>query len=52
MQDKIHQYRKSLIKGYESVRSAALNVGAYGMVISRFIRTNKLIQFNSSNSNN
>ncbi|NES07655.1 MAG: homoserine kinase [Okeania sp. SIO2F4] len=35
MQDKIHQpYRKSLIKGYESVRFAALNSGAYEMVIS------------------
>lgn len=35
MQDKIHQpYRKSLIKGYEVVYSAALNAGAYGMVIS------------------
>jgi homoserine kinase len=35
MQDKIHQpYRKSLIKGYESLRSAALNAGAYEMVIS------------------
>ncbi|MGK7922746.1 MAG: homoserine kinase [Trichodesmium sp.] len=35
MKDQIHQpYRKSLIKGYESVRSAALNAGAYEMVIS------------------
>ncbi len=35
MQDKIHQpYRKSLIKGYENMRSAALNAGAYEMVIS------------------
>ena len=35
MQDKIHQpYRKFLIKGYEELRSAALNAGAYGMVIS------------------
>ena len=35
MQDKIHQpYRQSLIKGYEEVRSAALNAGAYEMVIS------------------
>ena len=35
MQDKIHQpYHKSLIQGYESVRSAALNAGAYEMVIS------------------
>ena len=35
MQDKIHQsYRKFLIKGYEELRSAALNAGAYEMVIS------------------
>ncbi len=35
MEDKIHQpYRKSLIKGYENVHSAALNAGAYEMVIS------------------
>ncbi|OKH39026.1 homoserine kinase [[Phormidium ambiguum] IAM M-71] len=35
MQDKIHQpYRKSLIEGYDAVYSAALNAGAYGMVIS------------------
>lgn len=35
MQDKIHQpYRKSLIQGYDAVYSAALNAGAYGMVIS------------------
>lgn len=35
MQDKIHQpYRQSLIKGYQEVRSAALNAGAYEMVIS------------------
>ena len=33
--DKIHQpYRQSLIKGYEAVQQAALNAGAYGMVIS------------------
>lgn len=35
MQDKIHQpYRKSLIKGYEQVRLAALDAGADEMVIS------------------
>jgi homoserine kinase len=35
LQDKIHQpYRKALIKGYDAVRSAALEAGAYGMVIS------------------
>lgn len=35
MQDKMHQpYRKSLIKGYEEVRLAAINAGAYEMVIS------------------
>jgi homoserine kinase len=35
MQDKIHQpYRKSLIQGYDAVYSAAVNAGAYGMVIS------------------
>ncbi|MGB3509878.1 MAG: homoserine kinase [Microcoleaceae cyanobacterium] len=35
MQDKIHQpYRKSLIKGYEEVRLAALGAGADEMVIS------------------
>ena len=35
MQDKMHQsYRKFLIKGYEELRSAALNAGAYEMVIS------------------
>jgi homoserine kinase len=35
LQDKIHQpYRQSLIKGYEVVQQAALNAGAYGMVIS------------------
>ncbi len=35
MQDKIHQpYRKSLIKGYEEVRLAAVNAGAYEIAIS------------------
>ncbi|MCC3610109.1 MAG: homoserine kinase [Microcoleus sp. PH2017_40_RAT_O_B] len=35
LQDKIHQpYRRSLIQGYEAVQKAALNAGAYGMVIS------------------
>lgn len=35
MQDKIHQpYRKNLIQGYDAVYSAAVNAGAYGMVIS------------------
>jgi homoserine kinase len=35
LQDKIHQpYRQSLIRGYEAVQQAALNTGAYGMVIS------------------
>ena len=35
LQDKIHQpYRQSLIQGYEAVQKAALNAGAYGMVIS------------------
>ena len=35
LQDKIHQpYRQSLIKGYEAVQEAALNAGAFGMVIS------------------
>ena len=35
LQDKLHQpYRRSLIKGYDSVYSAALSAGAYGMVIS------------------
>jgi homoserine kinase len=35
LQDKIHQpYRQSLIRGYEAVQQAALNAGAYGMVIS------------------
>lgn len=35
MQDKIHQpYRQSLIKGYLTVREAAIAAGAYEMVIS------------------
>jgi len=35
LQDKIHQpYRQSLIQGYEALQQAALNAGAYGMVIS------------------
>ncbi len=35
LQDRLHQpYRKSLIKGYDCVYSAALSAGAYGMVIS------------------
>ncbi len=35
LQDKLHQpYRKSLIQGYDAVNSAAVNAGAYGMVIS------------------
>ena len=35
LQDKLHQpYRKSLIKGYDSLYAAALSAGAYGMVIS------------------
>ncbi|MGH2412770.1 MAG: homoserine kinase [Microcystaceae cyanobacterium] len=35
MEDKLHQpYRQSLIQGYETVKSAALLSGAYGMVIS------------------
>jgi homoserine kinase len=35
LQDKIHQpYRQSLIRGYEAVQEAAVNAGAYGMVIS------------------
>ncbi|MEA5495868.1 homoserine kinase [Limnoraphis robusta] len=35
MQDKIHQpYRQSLIIGYEAVRLAAINAGAYELVIS------------------
>jgi homoserine kinase len=35
LQDKLHQpYRKSLVQGYDAVYSAALDAGAYGMVIS------------------
>ena len=35
LEDKIHQpYRKSLIRGYDEVKSAAIANGAYGMVIS------------------
>ncbi|BAZ16803.1 homoserine kinase [Calothrix sp. NIES-4071] len=35
LQDKLHQpYRKSLIQGYDEVSAAAINAGAYGMVIS------------------
>lgn len=35
LQDKLHQpYRQTLIPGYESVNEAAINAGAYGMVIS------------------
>lgn len=35
LQDKLHQpYRQALIPGYESVHSAALKAGAYGMAIS------------------
>ncbi|MBE9014493.1 homoserine kinase, partial [Pseudanabaenaceae cyanobacterium LEGE 13415] len=35
LQDRIHQpYREKLIKGYEAVRTAAIDAGAYGMVIS------------------
>ena len=35
LQDKIHQpYRRSLIRGYESVQEAAVAAGACGMVIS------------------
>jgi homoserine kinase len=35
LQDRIHQpYRKALIPGYDAVRSAALEAGAYEMVIS------------------
>ncbi|MFB8789780.1 MAG: homoserine kinase [Potamolinea sp.] len=35
LQDKIHQpYRKTLIPGYDVVQTAALEAGAYGMVIS------------------
>ncbi|MBD0364191.1 MAG: homoserine kinase [Coleofasciculus sp. C3-bin4] len=35
LDDRIHQpYRQTLIPGYEAVRTAALALGAYGMVIS------------------
>ena len=35
MQDRIHQpYRQALIAGYEAVLAAAIDAGAYGMVIS------------------
>ena len=35
LQDKLHQpYRKQLIAGYDDVNSAAIDLGAYGMVIS------------------
>lgn len=35
MTDRIHQpYRKALIVGYDTVQTAALDAGAYGMVIS------------------
>lgn len=35
LEDRIHQpYRKALIAGYDEVRQAALNAGAYGLVIS------------------
>jgi homoserine kinase len=35
MQDKIHQpYRKLLIHGFDAVADAAMNAGAYGLVIS------------------
>ncbi len=35
MEDKIHQpYRETLIKGYDSVKLAAIEAGAYNMVIS------------------
>ncbi|MGG6267322.1 homoserine kinase [Leptolyngbya sp. AN03gr2] len=35
LQDRIHQpYREKLIKGYETVRTAAIDSGAFGMVIS------------------
>ena len=35
MSDRIHQpYRKTLIPGYEAVQTAALDAGAWGMVIS------------------
>jgi homoserine kinase len=35
MEDKLHQpYRQGLIRGYETVKSAALSAGAFNMVIS------------------
>ncbi|MEH2384606.1 MAG: homoserine kinase [Nostoc sp.] len=35
LQDRLHQpYRKALIPGYDAVNIAAVNAGAYGMVIS------------------
>jgi homoserine kinase len=35
MEDKLHQpYRQGLIRGYETVKAAALSAGAFGMVIS------------------
>jgi homoserine kinase len=35
LQDRIHQpYRQALISGYEAVRTAALEAGSYGLVIS------------------
>ncbi|MCU0538072.1 MAG: homoserine kinase [Hydrococcus sp. Prado102] len=35
MEDKLHQpYRQGLIRGYETVKLAALSAGAFGMVIS------------------
>ena len=35
LQDKLHQpYRQALIPGYDAVNTAAINAGAYGMVIS------------------
>ncbi|MEB3312418.1 MAG: homoserine kinase [Snowella sp.] len=35
MEDKIHQpYRQSLIRGYEAVKTAAIQAGAYNLVIS------------------
>lgn len=35
LQDRLHQpYRQELIKGYETVQTAALAAGAYGLVIS------------------
>ena len=35
LEDKLHQpYRQKLIRGYETVKTAAIAAGAYGMVIS------------------